>query len=287
MPLELEPVNLQQLQSLQTLYIQQWPKYCAEFYCLDNFIRFFKNDPQIRNIRAYTLSAQQAKDAALFVILDRYQLFVGCLDNAEELLQQALGLLDWSTGLKCSSIPARHIEALDCVVRAKQLRLEYRDICNMYYMPQNEASELKVDIPDGFCVKSLSEEDAELVNEEWPNHHVGSLYFVQRQIRLCVNVGLYATDTQELVAWCIRLQGGFLGALQVRSTHKRRGFGSLVAKEMARRIAALGQDVMALVNPENQASNGMFDKLGFKVIDQCVWLRTEPVAGEFTWPDGQ
>ncbi|XP_064546429.1 uncharacterized protein LOC135434022 isoform X2 [Drosophila montana] len=137
-------------------------------------------------------------------------------------------------------------------------------------------------IPDGFYVQSLSEKDADLVNEEWPNHHVGSLYFVQRQIRLCVNVGLYATDTRELVAWCIRLQGGFLGALQVRSTHKRRGFGSLVAKEMARHIAVMGQDVMALVNPGNQASNGMFDKLGFKVIDQCVWLRTEPVAGEFT-----
>lgn len=67
----------------------------------------------------------------------------------------------------------------------------------------------------------------------------------------------------------------------------RRGFGSLVTKKISQRIAALGLDVMALVNPHNLASNAMFTKLGFQVIDQCLWLRTEPVAGEFMWPDGQ
>lgn len=78
-----------------------------------------------------------------------------------------------------------------------------------------------------------------------------------------------------------------MGALQVRSTHLRRGFGSLVTREISRRIAALGQDVMALVGPKNAASCGMFDKLGFRVIDQCYWLRTTPISGDFVWPDGE
>lgn len=69
MPLELELIGLQQLENYQQHYIQQWPKYVAEFYCLDNFIRFFRVDPQIENITVYTLSEQKAKDAALFVIV--------------------------------------------------------------------------------------------------------------------------------------------------------------------------------------------------------------------------
>lgn len=84
-----------------------------------------------------------------------------------------------------------------------------------------------------------------------------------------------------------RLQGGFLGALQVRKTHQRLGFGSLVTCEISRRLAALGQDVMALVSPENKPSCGMFDKLGFRVIDQCFWLRTAPASGDFVWSDEQ
>ncbi|XP_030245214.1 uncharacterized protein LOC115564723 [Drosophila navojoa] len=287
MSLQLERVDLQQLEIYQQHYKQQWPKYCAEFYCLDNFIGFFRVDPQMENVKAYALSEQRAKDAALFVIVDRYQLFIGCLDSGKELLREALHLLDWSSGLKCSSIPFRHIEALEQVVNAKQLRVQYRDLTDLYYMPQKEAAALEADIPAGYYTKSLSEQDAELINEEWPNRHEGSLYFIRRQIRLCVSIGLYAADTNELVAWCIRLQGGYLGALQVRATHMRRGFGSLVTKKISQRIAALGQDVMALVNPHNIASNAMFTKLGFQVIDQCLWLRTEPVAGEFMWPDGQ
>ncbi|KAM8716711.1 hypothetical protein ACLKA7_003563 [Drosophila subpalustris] len=246
-----------------------------------------QQDPKIKNVKIYTLSEQRAKDEALFVIVDRYQLFVGCLSNSEALVKEALTLIDWSSGLKCSSIPARHIKDLEIVVKEKQLKLQFNDVTNLYYMTRQEASELKVEAPAGYFLDTLKEVDADLVNEEWPNRHVGSLYFIQRQIRMCPSVGLYTTDAKELVAWCIRLQGGYLGALQVRSSHKRRGFGSVVTREITRRIGSLGQDVMALVNPQNNASCAMFDKLGFKVIDQCYWLRTEPLTGEVTWPDGE
>ncbi|KAH8391799.1 hypothetical protein KR215_004096, partial [Drosophila sulfurigaster] len=284
---QLEPISLEIMQEFQKCYRQNWPKYCPEFYCLDNFIGFLKKDPQIKNLKAYTLSDQRAKDEALFVIVDRYQLFVGCLNNALGLVEVALTFLDWSTGLKCSSIPDRHIAALESVITEKQLQLLYTDLTNLHYMPAEEARQLCVEAPPGFYLDTLRESDAELVNEEWPNHHEGSLYFIQRQINLCPSVGLYAEDSKQLVAWCIRLQGGYLGALQVSSSHQRRGFGSLVTKEIARRIGCLGQDVMALVNPQNTPSRVMFDKLGFKVIDQCHWLRTQPLNGEFTWPEGE
>ncbi|XP_022232625.2 uncharacterized protein LOC111081018 [Drosophila obscura] len=285
---KLKVMRLLQLQAYQKLYKNSWPKFCAEYYCLDNFIEFLKADPQIKHLKLFTLEGEQASADALFVIVDRYQLFVGSLNHTNGLLQQALQLLDWSAGFKCSSIPCRHIEAVDNVVRFKQLNLEFRDFTDLFYMKAADALKLRVEPPAGFILKSLSVADAPLINEAWPNHHLGSLYFIQRQIRMCVNAGLYAEESQELVAWCIRLQGGYLGALQVKSGHERRGFGSLVTREISHRLAAQGHDVMALVGPSNKPSAGMFSKLGFRIIDQCVWLRTQPTTiGEFTWPAGE
>ncbi|XP_020799211.1 uncharacterized protein LOC110177035 [Drosophila serrata] len=287
MSAKLEAIDLPDLQRFQELFKQNWPKYCQEYYCLDNFIEFLKKQPEIKHLQLYTLSTKQARDEGLFVIVDRYQLFAGSLNNTNGLLEKALDLVDWSKGLKCSSIPSRHIEALDKVVAAKKLDLVFRDPTDLFYMKAEEALQLKVETPSGFVLRSLRVEDAPLVNEEWPNHHLGSLYFIERQIRMCVSVGLYNVETQELVAWCIRLQGGYLGALQVKDSHKRRGFGSLVTREISYRLAAQGHDVMALVGHTNTASAGMFRKLGFQVIDQCLWLRTEPTEGDFVWPEGE
>ncbi|SPP79033.1 uncharacterized protein LOC117581982 isoform X3 [Drosophila guanche] len=287
MCVKLKVIGLSELEEYQKLYTQNWPKYCPEYYCLDNFIEFLKADPQIKNLKLFTLAGEQARADALFVIVDRYQLFVGSLNNTNGLLQQALELLDWSAGFKCSSIPSRHIQAVDNVVQSKQLELEFRDPTNLFYMKAEDALKLKVEPSAGFILKSLSVTDAPLINEEWPNHHLGSLYFIQRQIRMCVNAGLYAEDSKELVAWCIRLQGGYLGALQVKSGHERRGFGTLVTREISHRLGTQGHDVMALVGPSNKPSAGMFSKLGFRIIDQCYWLRTMPTNGELTWSEGE
>ncbi|EDV31556.1 uncharacterized protein Dana_GF14492 [Drosophila ananassae] len=284
--MKLEVLCLEDLQAFQSLYKQCWPKYCQEYYCL-NFIEFLKQEPHIKNLKLFTLDTTQAREEGLFVIVDRYQLFVGGLNNTNGLLQKALDLLDWSNGFKCSSIPARHISALEQVVESKKLSLIFKDPTELFYMTAKEALKLKVEPPSGFYFKRLSVADASLVNDEWPNHHLGSLYFIERQIRMCVSVGLYEEHSHQLVAWCIRLQGGYLGALQVKESHKRRGFGSLVTREISHILASHGHDVMALVGPNNKASCGMFTKLGFTVIDQCVWLRTEPTNGPFTWPDGE
>ncbi|XP_017067904.2 uncharacterized protein LOC108105704 [Drosophila eugracilis] len=283
----LEVIGLPDLKNFQGLYKQNWPKFCQEYYCLDNFIEFLKKQPEIKHLQAYTLNIKQARDDALFVIVDRYQLFVGSLNNTNGLVRKALDLLDWSTGLKCSSVPFRHIDALDSIVESKKLDIVFRDPTDLFYMKAADALKLRVEPPAGFTLRSLSVADAPLVNEEWPNHHLGSLFFIERQIRMCVSVGLYQKDSQELVAWCIRLQGGYLGALQVKDSHKRRGFGSVVTREISYRLAEQGHDVMALVGHLNKPSSGMFSKLGFKVIDQCLWLRTKPTKGEFTWPGGE
>lgn len=67
----------------------------------------------------------------------------------------------------------------------------------------------------------------------------------------------------------------------------RQGLGSLITRAISSKIAKQGHDVTALVNKNNTASCGMFERLGFKVIDTAYWLRTFPTKKGFSWPDGE
>ncbi|XP_065357228.1 uncharacterized protein LOC135951498 [Calliphora vicina] len=277
--------DLDELQKLRDLYHRDWPQNCVGYYCLDNFLKWKKKDAQLKNLRIYS----STKEEGLYVIVDRYQLFVGSLnkDNCAN-LRELLMDLDWSKGFKVSSFLECFRPAVLSTVESKNLNLEYDSLTLMYYLSNAEAKLLDVSCPPGFIIKPLcSTTDADIINSLWPNRHDGSLFLTKRLIDWNINMGIYVESTNELVAWCLRLQGGFLGALQVKDDYKRLGLGAAVARATSRSIANQGDDVMALVNKDNQPSRGMFEKLNFKVTDRCYWLRTYPLIENFKWPENE
>lgn len=138
--------------------------------------------------------------------------------------------------------------------------------------------------PGNITLKPLSVDNAELVNDEWPNKHEGSLFFVKRLIEFNPQIGAF-NEQNELMGWCLRLQAGPLGALQVREKFKRRGIGSLLVMAMCKMLANSDLDTFALVGVDNVASRKMFSKLGFKYADDAYWLRTYPLDEKFEWID--
>lgn len=126
--------------------------------------------------------------------------------------------------------------------------------------------------------------DAEAINDEWPNKHIGSLFFVKRVIEWNPNIGAF-DENNELMGSCLQLQAGPLGALQVGEKFKRRGIGSLVTLAMCKILANSDKDTFALVGNHNIASQNMFLKLGFKHTDDAFWLRTFPLDEKFEWRD--
>lgn len=138
--------------------------------------------------------------------------------------------------------------------------------------------------PSDVILKPLSAGDADMVDDEWPNKHIGSRFLVKRLIEWNPNIGAFDRNN-ELMAWSLRLQTGPLGALQVRKKYMRRGIGSLVALAMCKILANNNMDTFALVGLQNFASINMFAKLGFKHADDVYWLRTFPVDEKFEWCD--
>ncbi|XP_041674364.1 uncharacterized protein LOC108105702 [Drosophila eugracilis] len=271
---DLKQVGIKKLEDLKGVYIRDWPKYCKEYYCLDTFLELHKKNPQLEGVSVYTLPNLEL---GLFVIVDHWQIFVGSLEaeRSQSLLKESLLKLDFLGGEQFSSMPKRYFKVATDIIQAKKLKMYLNSVTYSMILNKEEALHFQVEPPAGFSLRSVSVADAQVIDDHWEWSEQGSLSFIARQIVFSTSVGLYKDEDNELVAWCIRAQDGLLAVLQVKPTYKRRGFGVMIVKEFSRREALLGRDIITEVIPENNASLGLFKKLGFKINDQCHWLITE------------
>lgn len=91
-------------------------------------------------------------------------------------------------------------------------------------------------------------------------------------IKYHLSIGLF-DERNELMAWCLQYDNGLLALLQVDTKHKRKGYGSLIAKAFSKQIAEeYGLDIGATVVHENSASRTMFEKIGFKIVGPHTWF---------------
>lgn len=61
---------------------------------------------------------------------------------------------------------------------------------------------------------------------------------------------------------------GTLGGLKTIESHSRHGYGSLVTKYVSKKVAEMGHDVYVGIYDTNTPSRALFEKLGFKLIDE-------------------
>nr|XP_044249523.1 uncharacterized protein LOC108064170 [Drosophila takahashii] len=255
-----QPQVVQQLEGLKSFYTRDWPKYCKEYYCLDTFLDLHKWDSQLKDVKLYALPNLEL---GLFVIVDRYQIFVGFLEaeSSESVLKESLLKLDFFGMNQFASMPKRYFTVATDIIKAKNLKLDIDIITYSMILRKEEALCLQVKPTVGFSLKSLSLEDAQVIYENWKYSEHDGLSFIQRQICYNTSVGL--------------AQDGLLAALQVKPSYQRRGFGATIVKEYSRREAEQGRDTITeIVFSENKASLNLFQKLGFRINDQCHWLYT-------------
>ncbi|XP_055375839.1 uncharacterized protein LOC129608380 [Condylostylus longicornis] len=268
---------------LRDYYLRDWPYNMVGYYTLDNFIRWIRIEPDIKNVAIYVLRSNNRDPHAMinatFLIVDRYQLFFNTLYNTNtNSLRRALSLLDWSPGYKVSTFLDRHKEIVLDIINEKGLTLEWGNSATpMGYFERQNAADLELNCPDDIDLRPLSEKDCEIADALWPNRHYGSLFLLKRLAKLNPSIGAFKRDTNELVAWCFQLQAGPLGALQVKEEHKRKGYGSLCVRAMVKILAANDCDTFACVSEGNDASFKLFKSCGFQFIDVCNWLRTNPI----------
>lgn len=141
-----------------------------------------------------------------------------------------------------------------------------------YYLPRDDALELEVTLPPKMYMRPLNDSHVIKINSAWPHRYLGSDQFISYSIKYHESVGLF-DDAEELLAWSLRYDNGSLGVLQVDENHLRKGYGSLIAKALSRKIAeAFESDITALIKYDNFESMSMFTNLGFKAAEKHLWL---------------
>ncbi|XP_017132219.1 uncharacterized protein LOC108149287 [Drosophila elegans] len=285
-----EITDIDDLKDLQELYLKDWPSNCVAYFWLDNYLRWLQKNPSLSHLTFYTLNNDWQSDG-LFILVHRYQLFFSNLSKQKSDLKDALKLLDWSGGFKVSAIQENHHKIYKELVAELNLTM-YREMpTTMYSLNCREARKLEISCPEGYYVDKVRLEHAELINDLWSARHPGSLKLIQMLITNNTNVGLYERESGLLCAWCLRLQSGFLGALEVIVTHQRRGLGLVVASAISKAIATdLQHDITALVNVNNTAACRVFEKLDFKLIreKQYYWSMIKPRHGDqISWPNNE
>ena len=68
---------------------------------------------------------------------------------------------------------------------------------------------------------------------------------------------------------------GLVGGLETDKHHYGNGFGSLVTRVLASKIAEMGDDVYAAIYLDNVPSHSLFKKLGFKPIGKVHFIKTK------------
>lgn len=97
-------------------------------------------------------------------------------------------------------------------------------------------------------------------------------------MRICFHKNTNNNYVLLISIYLSSLQAGPLGALQVDEDHLKQGLGTLVCQALTRELGQMGLDVCSCVGFDNSASNRLFTRIGFEVVDVAHWTRTNPTV---------
>jgi len=150
--------------------------------------------------------------------------------------------------------------------------------------------ELSRGLPSNVAIRSLNQNDAELVDSRWEYRSDGSLSMIRRMIRASEEtyggcVGLFVDDA--LVSWLCRYLDGTLGMLWTEYAHRKKGYAALVlmaavsdirkrSKERnggctSRPLANTDEPMVSYIVDSNQASQNLYKKLGWMRVADADW----------------
>lgn len=154
---------------------------------------------------------------------------------------------------------------------------EEKNFCEYFqgrFRCDSRLSHISCRAPNNIVLKPLSTNDAEIVNHD--KNNVNADFHLKRMIEWNPNLGAYDLNG-ELLGWCLRLQSGALGELQVRDKYKRRGIGSLIIIAMCKILVSMSMDSFAFIDGDNLKLQMMFTKFGFRKTDDVYSLKTSAI----------
>ncbi|XP_052895532.1 uncharacterized protein LOC128302711 [Anopheles moucheti] len=152
------------------------------------------------------------------------------------------------------------------------LRIDTFDFVN-YWLQREKAANLNVVIPSDVQLMPLEKEHGKLINEWWTYRYKMSQWYIESAIKHNGALGLFDKITAELVACVFKNDLDGIAHLYTVPDRYNKGYGTTLAKAMARLIAVdHQQQVQTFITANNEKSIKLFEKLGFVAVNKIYWL---------------
>ncbi|RZC35143.1 FR47 and/or Acetyltransf 1 domain containing protein, partial [Asbolus verrucosus] len=272
-----------QLPKLATLYETKatWAPYMVSFVHMG--IRWKKLEKYRDVITFMSPNNSWEEDGTIVAILQssRHDLVVFTLDDQCTNLYEGLmktNLIDYRKRVMFFNLHEKHIPAVMKYIEDKKLNISEDTPCFIYAMSPEDAKKLTIECPPDIYVDKLELSMTKQVNTAWPHRFEGSENYVSTFIETNGGYGVFLKATNELVAWGLNHTLGHLGLLQTAERHKKKGYGSLIARVLSKEIGEGGHWPVGTVLVDNKVSMKMFEKMGFRNIGICTFITIENTA---------
>lgn len=269
---QLKPIPFEDWPELRDMFKDECPEHEIPYNTIQNYINWVTIDPKIRQLEVLSLNDSWRKNGT-YIILDRYQIYLYTLEKSNDSLKRALQLIDWDYSYMVCSAPDFSETVLKEVFQSLNVDFLWEAISIKYTLSREDCLKLEFEVPEGLHLKKLKVKHASIANKHWPYSCEGSEFFLKRLAAWNTSIGLF-NDYGEMLAWSFCWPTGAIGPLEVAKNHLRKGYGSLIAKAIAKEVAKEGLNCYGTVVSNNTVSKTMFDKLGFKPVEDTYYVRT-------------
>lgn len=142
------------------------------------------------------------------------------------------------------------INSCDYSLKWKQTEMDYLLKCRF---PNQEEVELR----------ALSLKDSKDIHDLYPAGNMESIEVFQKLLDKLPGCGVFSKKEGELLAWMVQSYYGAMFSMQTKPNHRRKGYGIWLAKTLTEIVIKRGYLPFVVIRPENNASKGLYKKLGF------------------------
>ncbi|KFB45529.1 AGAP012518-PA-like protein [Anopheles sinensis] len=137
---------------------------------------------------------------------------------------------------------------------------------------------------DEVIMKPLCIDDVKDIHDLYPARDIECLELFEKLVRQLPGFGVFTNLDNELAAWSLQSYYGGMFSMQTKPKFRRKGYGIQVAQSLTKLVIQRGYIPFVVIRPENDASRGLYMKLGFRKAFESVRGTFLPFVGEDPLP---
>ncbi|XP_026688448.1 uncharacterized protein LOC103522579 [Diaphorina citri] len=191
-----------------------------------------------------------------------------CLDRLD-LLQTEDVLIDWTKPLFINFIHSAIMDRIESFYQdIGTLEKVYGDV----YMCSEPSNDLSIEqLPsEEIVMKQLTKDNVETIHNLYPANDMEDIDIFKILVNVLPAYGIFDSTTGQLAAWMMQSYYGAMFSMQTLPEFRRKGYGFYLAQYLTRVVHARGYIPFVVIRPENDASQSLYMKLGFRKVYQTT-----------------